>query len=147
MLKVEFGSEAWIDYARRYLEENVGALGDSAKGVRYAVCEVFTGAPEAVALPGTDRFAWYLVVDDGRVEVGRGERDDVDRKAMVDYAVALPIVRTVFAENPEVLAAIRKAQKAAAKASSSDSAPSAEVPDALAPVFADMHDHLARVTA
>lgn len=95
--KVEFGSTAWIDAARRELEELTATHGES--GVRFSLCEVFTDAPTHLAPSGT--LAWHFYIDAKNVKVGTGEIDDATVTVRTDYQGVLPQARLVY--TPQVL--------------------------------------------
>jgi hypothetical protein len=85
--RAELVSDAWIDAARRYLEDAV-ATEPALRSGSWSVCETFTDAPPALGLPG-DVAVWHLRIDDGVVTVGRGELPDADLRVRGDYQAVL----------------------------------------------------------
>ena len=135
--KVDFAGPAWVDAAREVLEDLIATHG--TPDLKFSVCEVFTGAPAHVAPSGTA--AWYFYVDGDSVEVGSGERDDVDLRMGGEYEAALPGARTVY--TPEYLAEREK------QAPDPD-APQPNIqgdPSILPPWIVELHNRLAPITA
>lgn len=133
--KVEFASDAWIDIARRALEEIVAEQGES--GVRFSLCEVFTDAPLSLAPSGT--LAWHFYVDGKVVLVATGEVDDADVKIRTDYQGVLPQARLFY--TPEILA--ERATQPSGAAFDSIQGDMSLVPEYLT----ELHNRLAVITA
>ncbi|MSR12086.1 MAG: hypothetical protein EXR84_09845 [Gammaproteobacteria bacterium] len=106
-MKLAFASAAWVDEARRVLEDLVSTRGEA--GRKFSVCERFTTAPTDVAPSGTA--AWHFRIDGKSVTVGAGEIGDADVQITADYRATLPAARLVYTR--EILAA-RATQRAAA---------------------------------
>ena len=123
----EFASPAWIDEARRSLTAVVDPVADALRGVRFAICEIYSDPP--ATLVGDDRgaLAWHFVIEDGHVEVGHGARDDVDHTVRADYHVAIPYAKQPSAEQAKTFASLR-------------------VPDELRTALMAFHDRMAAVT-
>ena len=133
--KVTFASKAWVDEARRILEDLVATHGED--GVTFSVCEVFTDAPVEADPSGTA--AWYFYVDGSTVRVGQGEVDDTDVTIRADYTATLPTARLVY--TPEILAE-RAKQRAEAQASNAEGN-MGKAP----PYLVELHNQLAVITA
>lgn len=141
--KVEFGSPAWIDLARQFLEETIPPLGEALDGIEFTICEVFTNAPRHIA--GDDgRVAWHVVIDGPTVKVGDGKIENADYFSKSDYQSVLPIARTVYSDNPGSYEVIQAERAAAIERG--ERAATAEIPLALAGPIRELHDHLARNT-
>ena len=104
--RAELVSDAWIDAARRYLEDAV-ATEPALRSGSWSVCETFTDAPPGLGLPG-DVAVWHLRIDDGVVTVGRGELPDADLRVRGDYQAVLAMSQTVYAAGPEAVARARR---------------------------------------
>jgi hypothetical protein len=134
-MKLAFASAAWVDEARRVLEDLVSANGEA--GRRFSVCERFTSAPVDIAPSGTA--AWYFRIDGKSVAVAAGEAADVDVQITADYEATLPAARRVY--TPEILAA-RATERAATPP------PGIKGDMSKAPSYlVDLHNCLALVTA
>lgn len=95
--KVEFGSNGWIEAARRALESLVATYGEP--GVSFSLCEVFTDAPTHLAATGV--LVWHFYIDGKTVKVASGEIDDATVKLRTDYQGVLPQARLFY--TPEIL--------------------------------------------
>jgi len=85
-MKYEFGSPPWLAALHAIFCERAAAL--AAKGVKfsYSMCEVYMDAPPQIAnIPG-GKAVWYVKIDGPNVVFELIERDDVDFKAVGDYA-------------------------------------------------------------
>ncbi len=101
--KVPFASAAWVDIARRVLEDLVSQHGED--GQDFSICEAFAGAPEGIA--DADGFAaWHFHIDGKSVRVGTGRVDDADIRIQATWELALPNARMVY--TPELLAEWKK---------------------------------------
>ena len=100
--RVEFLSDGWIDVARRYLQDAVDTDARPGHREQISICESFTDAPPGLGLPD-DRAVWYFSLDDGRVDVGRGELPGADLRVDGDYQTTLSIAQTVYAAGPEAV--------------------------------------------
>jgi hypothetical protein len=92
--KQEFCSDAWIDEVERILSELVADAGESLRGRKITVCEVFTDPPAHLLRPGEDRVYWYCEVEEGRAHVAREDRP-ADYRVVVDYQATLPGARSL----------------------------------------------------
>jgi len=104
--RVEFLSDAWMDVARRYLQHAV----DTEPGLATAsvsICESFSDAPPGLGLPD-DRAVWFFRLDEGRVDVGRGELPGADVRVEGDYQATLALAQTVYAAGPEAVERARR---------------------------------------
>jgi hypothetical protein len=126
---LELGSHAWVGEARRYLTEAVAAVDSRLTGVRFSLCEVYTDPPRHLG-GDTDRIAWHIVIDDGRVEVGRGQPDGIDQTVVVDYQTCVPLAKVHY---PPM-----------ARPRDLDGPP--RVPKELVPMMIDFHNHMAACT-
>src|SRR5215213_9529706 len=100
--RVEFLSDGWIDVARRYWENAVDTTPELATA-QLSICESFTDAPPALGLPH-DRAVWHFAIDNGRVDVGRGDLTGADIRIEGDYQTILGIAQSVYAAGPEATA-------------------------------------------
>ena len=134
-MKLAFASPAWVDEARRVLEDLVSTHGEA--GRRFSVCERFTSAPADIAPSGTA--AWYFRIDGKSVAVAAGEIADADVEITADYQTTLPVARLVY--TPEILAARR--------AAADQSPPPGRKGDMskAPPYLVELHNRLALVTA
>jgi hypothetical protein len=90
-MKYEFGSREWFAALHAILCEKAHAAAEPA--FSYAVCEVMTGVPARLAfLPG-GKAAWCATIRGSDVTFELEERDDVNFKAVMDYASVLPLAR------------------------------------------------------
>lgn len=133
--KLVFASEAWVDEARRILEELVAAHGEASAA--FSVCEVFSDTPPEADPSGTA--AWHFYIDGETVRVGQGEVDDTDVKIRADYTATLPTARLVY--TPEILAQRAKAREQGPN-------PNVEGDMGKAPPWlVELHNQLAVITA
>jgi hypothetical protein len=141
--RVEFLSDAWMDVARRYLQHAVDTEPALATA-RFSVCESFTDAPPGLSLPG-DRAVWYFRVDNGRVDVARGDLTDANVRVEGDYQATLAMAQTVYAAGPE---AVERARRELEHRSGKDALRVVGALDdkAVLKVVGGMHDHLAAHT-
>ena len=111
--KVVFASPAWVDVARKVLEELVAEHGEDGKS--FSACEVFTDAPPEIA--GADgSAAWHFRIVDKTVSVGRGAIEEADMNVSADYKSVLPMVRLVY--TPELVAQMQRSRPQAPAESS-----------------------------
>ncbi|MEI6440978.1 MAG: hypothetical protein WCO83_12295 [Alphaproteobacteria bacterium] len=134
-MKLTFASSAWVDEARRILNDLVSAHGEIDR--RFSVCERFTSAPLDMAPSGN--VAWYFRIDGKSVEVASGEITDADVEITADYQTTLPIARLVY--TPEFLAARRAAANQSPNAGRKGDMSKAP------PYLVELHNRLALVTA
>jgi phytanoyl-CoA dioxygenase PhyH len=104
--RAELLSDAWIDAARRYLEDAVAAE-PALRSVDWSVCESFIDAPPGLALPD-DRAVWHFRIHDGTVTAGRGELADADLRVRGDYQAVLAMSQTVYAAGPDAVERARR---------------------------------------
>ncbi len=142
--KLEFCSEAWVDYAREHLQG--AAAGADLAGIELTFNEVFTDAPAHLRPDAEGRVGWYIRIADGAVEVERGILPNPELRITVDYATVLPLARMVFAGNPD-LAAEAGRRVAEATAAGKMRREGNETIMAALPWAGQLHDVLARRTA
>ena len=94
-VKAELASDEWIGLAGAWLSEQLAARAEAVDGVRFSLCEVFTDPPAHLD-DGTGKAAWWLAISGASVEVGRGDRTDLEHRAEVDYTTSLPHARRVY---------------------------------------------------
>ncbi|MEM7017974.1 MAG: hypothetical protein AAF512_11640 [Pseudomonadota bacterium] len=133
--KVDFASAAWVDEARKELENLVSNHGEDGKN--FSVCEIFTDAPKHVAESGTA--AWYFYITGKTVKVGAGEINDADVTIRADYTETLPTARLVY--TPEILA--ERAAQPPDENSSNVEGDMSQAP----PYLVELHNQLAVMTA
>lgn len=97
--RFEFCSQAWVDYARKYIEE--ASADTDLEGISVSFNEVFSDAPPGLDPDEEGRIGWFLRVRDGRLEVDRGILEQADLRITADYATTLPLARIIFSGNPE----------------------------------------------
>ncbi len=64
--KLALCSQAWVGYARTYLEQ--ASANADLEGVSVTFNEVFTHAPSELDPASEGRVGWYLRVHDGKLE-------------------------------------------------------------------------------
>jgi hypothetical protein len=146
--RFECASKEWVDQIRVYLERELSELGPDAVGAEFRICEVYTNAPAHLTQGDEDFVAWWIEINGSDVEVGFGIPEwAATEKIEIDYDVVLPIVRTVYSENPEAAAAARARAEDRRKAQGTTE-PSAfeRLPKKVQAAIAGIHDHLARRT-
>jgi hypothetical protein len=139
--KHELCSEAWVEAARVYLENALAQLGPEVEGARFSLCEVFTDAPPHLADGAGGQVGWWFTIDGPRVEVGHGVRHDVEPRVVVDYQSVLPLVRTLYSENPQAAEAARERRRKAVERG--EAPPFRLPPPELVPMLMGLHDHMA----
>jgi len=143
--RVEFASSEWIEVARAYLEPRVAAHTDSLRGVRFGVCEVYTDAPAHLGYPNNEA-AFHICIDDGVLDIGRGEVDDVDMKVRADYERAHVAVTAVWEQMPERRTRILRELRHRTGVDAFEIKGALDPSSPAMPVLAGVHDHLARHT-
>ena len=139
--KVELASDGWVELAKGYLEQVAVGL---EPDVAFSMTEVFTSPPVNLD-DGQGRAAWWFAINGSQVDVGRGDRDDVDIRIEVEYDDALPRARMVYdASNAHVARAAAEARAAEIRAAGKD-VPT--IPPALMIPLRDLHNYLAVRTA
>ena len=93
----DFASPAWVDVARRELEDLVSVNGEP--GVKYSVCEAFMEAPPDIA-DENGELAWHFFVDGKDVQVACG-RAECDILIQATYETSLPGAKLVY--TPEII--------------------------------------------
>ena len=141
--KHAFVSPGWVDFARSYVLGQ--AEGQDLSGITLRFSEVFTGVPPEIEPDSNGCTGWYIVVEDGRVEVGRGVLENPDLCITVDYETVLPLARAVFAGNEQAAANAQK-QVEAAMSAGKMSRQGDDAAMSKLPWLADLHDELARHT-
>lgn len=107
-MKYEFASPGWMAFMHGLIMERVSTL---PSDVAWSICEVFTDPPRALS-PDGRALAWHAIVNDGQVEFGNTERDDVDVKVTVDYQAVVPLGRYDTRGNPERAAELARMAEA-----------------------------------
>ncbi|MDA0790283.1 MAG: hypothetical protein O2780_12600 [Proteobacteria bacterium] len=141
--KYEFCSSQWVDYARQYLKQ--ASDGADLSGIEIVFNEVFTDAPDHLALDDKGRTGWYLRVANSEVEVDRGILDQADVRIIADYDTILPLARMVFAGNTKLAAEAQQAIAAATESGKMHREGDATKMAGL-PWTGELHDALARRT-
>ena len=142
--KAEFASQEWVELAREYLEPRAAEAADSIRGVDFELCEVFTDPPAHLLRGDPDRVAWYIRIQNGRLEVGDGEIE-TKLKLTVDYQETLPRAKTIYEGNPAAAAAAQERRQKRIESGELDPAWN-EIPEVVNRVLGNLHDHLARLT-
>ena len=93
-LRYEFLSPEWFIALQAMLMQAVDAAGD-LNGVRWSACEVFTDIPPHLLQGRHGSIAWHYYLEDGAVQFGYGEREDVDFRAVLDFGTAQELARIV----------------------------------------------------
>jgi hypothetical protein len=93
--RLEFGSDAWVDHARKFLQAKMDAADDRIEKAKFSICEAFTDAPAHLGRPGNIA-AWHAIVDGRNLTVGAGEIEGADLTIRGDYHAVLEIGRTVY---------------------------------------------------
>lgn len=136
--KIELGSPEWLAALKGKIETCMAA----DPGLRFSICEVFTGVPRHLDKHGTGVLAWYCRIADGKLEFEDGEIDDADIKTTTDYAFILPFARMKL--TPETMDEYQRMQEDGLKRGLiKPQGDRSKVP----PVFHGMHNELAEVTA
>ena len=86
--QVEFGTEAWLDAARRFLAREVEMRHSLLDGCTFSASERFTDAPPHLKFDG-NVCAWTIRYDGAQVTVTRGFDPDADSTIEGDYQQAL----------------------------------------------------------
>ena len=142
--KHTFCSAGWVGAARAYVEGQ--CAGQDLSGVTLRFCEKFTDAPAELATEPGNVTGWFIRIEGGEVEVGRGVLADADVVITADYATVVPLARLVFEGNPEGAEAAQKAvTEATAQGKMKREGDDAAM--ASAPFLAGLHDALAKRTA
>src|SRR5260370_1446989 len=113
--KVEFASSAWLELATQVLQDLVREAGASIAGERLTICESFYAAPDHLRLPGSDAFAWSIVIDDKTVEVFKGARES-GYVVRADYQSPLPRAREIIGSDAAMNEARAQARQEAINA-------------------------------
>lgn len=92
--RYEFLSPEWFIALQAMLMQAVDAAGDMS-GAKWSACEVFTDLPPHLLQGGNGSIAWHYYLVDGVVRFGYGERQDVDFRAVLEYATAHELARIV----------------------------------------------------
>jgi hypothetical protein len=135
--KLELLSDAWYDAFSRLLAEAVASRTRQLAHTRFTICEVITDCPDGLVA------AHWLAVKDGRVEFGRGIREDADSRLTVDYATALYVARIRMAD----VDAQRIATAAAERRYKLEGMDVRSLSPILMEALRETHDRLASVTA
>ena len=129
--RVEFLSQAWIEEARSFVSAR-------PPGGRFTLCETFRDPP-----PGNPG-SWWLRIEDGAVDAGAGELAQADLRVTGDYQAVLALAQTVYAAGPEAVA--RAQRELIHRAGSGAPRVEGEILPGVAPLLAELHDHMAART-
>jgi hypothetical protein len=142
-MKYQFGSAGWLGAVHGMMAYAAAAQASQSPESRISICEVYLGVPAERG--GQDgRLAWSCVSEGGRVTFDLCERDDVDIKVSVDFALADELAR-LDASDPIAAAELaRRAEAAKLEGKLVISMREPQRPPAPAP---SIHDLLARMTA
>ena len=91
--KHEFCSDDWVKATRDFVI--TAAQGADLGGIRVSFNEVFTKAPSHIGANDEGLVGWFIRVEDGVIEVGKGILDQADLRITADYNTVVPLARTV----------------------------------------------------
>ncbi|MET9080754.1 hypothetical protein ABZX77_02465 [Streptomyces sp. NPDC004237] len=97
MKKVEFASPEWLALGREYLQAEAQKRADELMGMRYVLCDVFTGAPEHLA-DDRGRLIWHIIIDGSQTEWNSGEVEDSDFNFEMSYEQGLVLAHLTSSE-------------------------------------------------
>ena len=141
--KHEFCSDDWVKATRDFVI--TAAQGADLSGIRVSFNEVFTKAPSHIGANDEGLVGWFIRVEDGVIEVGKGILDQADLRITADYNTVVPLARTVF-EGDAGAAAAAQQTMAAAAADGRFHREGDESAMASLTFLAGLHDALARMT-
>jgi hypothetical protein len=143
-VKYRFGSREWLAAIHAIFCERARLAAVARPDYSYSICEVYTGVPAEIAtLPG-GRTAWHARVRGADVTFELEERDDVDFKAVVDYATVIPLGQFDTLGKPDRAATLQEMSKAviaSGKLKMTGTPPGGDGP------LGSIHDAIAKLTA
>ena len=142
--RVEFGSDAWLDAARNYLNERFEQHGASITDERIAVCEQYTAAPPHLA-DANGQVAFHIVIDRTGVTAARGAISAADVTITADYNKSQWAATAVYEQIPERAARLQRETQHLFGQIHDIRGGFPEVPTVFA-VLSGLHDHMARLT-
>ncbi|XOV86357.1 MAG: hypothetical protein ACFHX7_15485 [Pseudomonadota bacterium] len=140
----EFCSDDWVKATRHYV--TTAARGADLSGLKVSFNEVFTSAPSHLGANEDGLIGWFIRVEDGAIEVGKGILDQADLRITADYDTVVPLARTVFEGDAKAAAAAQQTI-AAATADGRFRREGDESAMASLTFLAGLHDALATMTA
>lgn len=127
--KFEVLSPEWMALGEKFLKEEAAKRADALKGVRFAICEYFSGVPAHLAPNGL--LDWRIVFDGSQVEWKKGAVENPDIRLDFGYEHAVFIGKTTSTEMMQ-------------QPGAQDSMP--EFPPAVGETVAAAHDRLVERT-
>lgn len=98
-MRYEFGSTEWLAALHGIIAERTAALSPSNPRLWMSTCEVFTNAPAHLA-DENGNITWSCVIEDGKVDFQRTERD-LRYKVIADYDAVLPMGQYDTLDQPD----------------------------------------------
>jgi len=145
--KVEFASAAWIAGAKDVLEDLIANAKQDLSGVTFNMCEVFTDAPEHIALTDDGKAGWHFRVKGKTIEVAAGEIDDADFKIIADYTTVLPLAKIIYGKYPAGMKETQRIQAEGAKSGKMRTeGEQSKMPPQLMPILMLLHNKMAERT-
>jgi hypothetical protein len=143
-MKYEFLSRPWFAALHAIICEKALVAAKSDPNFSFSICEVFVGAPAELVNTAGGKTAWHAIVRGATVEFGLAERDDVDFKAIADYAKVVPLARYDTMDRPERVAELQS--MALALTQSGGLTAIGNPPSANGGPMAKLHDAIAQLT-
>jgi hypothetical protein len=143
-VKYRFGSREWLAAIHAIFCERARLAAVARPDYAYSICEVYTGVPAEIAILPGGRTAWHARVRGADVTFELEERDDVDFKAIVDYATVIPLGQFDTRGNPDRVATLQEMSKAviaSGKLKMTGTPPGGDGP------LGSIHDAIAKLTA
>ena len=97
--KHEFASPGWFAALHALLTQAILSAGDLT-GVRWSVCEVFTNLPPHLPQGRDGSVAWHYYLTEENFRFGFGEREDVEFRAVIDYALGSELAVIHVGDDP-----------------------------------------------
>jgi hypothetical protein len=142
-MKYQFGSAEWLSAVHGMMAYAAAAQAGRSADFRISICEVYLDVPAERG--GKDgKLVWSCVSEGGRVTFDLRERDDVDIKISVDFALAAELAR-LDASDPNSAAELARRAEAARR--EGKIVITTQTPQAPADSAPSIHDLLARMTA
>ena len=91
-MKFEFGSDGWIEAVGDLIGTKLHGL--DLTDVQVSWFEEYTNPPPHICDAGRETASWFVVIDQGRIGVGRGVLDAATFWSVGDYDSLLSIART-----------------------------------------------------
>ena len=142
--RYQFASPQWLAALHGLMAARASAAAVELADAEYSMCEVFTDVPPAVNPAPGGRVSWHTRMTGGVFTWALGEVDDVQRKVIADWKTILPLAQTVFAD--DAAAAVEAQSSVAAAVADGKVSVTGDFAGAP-PVFANIHDEIARLTA